>query len=281
MNLKDSHIFLQPAAVLEVSGGDHVSFLHSILSQDILTMQNGEWREAALLSATSHVRALMTAVKTENSVLLIASANQTASIPALLDKFIITEDVRITDVSSEWKVYEIWGTHAVNEIKKINFAYAENAARGNRLRLLTKECITAENDAALREILRVENGLLEFGADVDESIRLSETRREKIAASETKGCYPGQEVVAKIETYKRLNRSFVKLEWNGEKLPEKNAAIVEKKSGEEIGRLTSRTFVPSSSKAAGLGWLKRGFYEVPVEAFFAGTDIQIKTSALG
>ena len=86
------------------------------------------------------------------------------------------------------------------------------------------------------------------------------------SASETKGCYPGQEVVAKIETYKRLNRSFVRLTFTTTptELPKMDASICSK-SGEEVGRITSRAYSPSLKKGVGLGWLKRGFFEQPVE----------------
>src|SRR5207253_1876682 len=104
------------------------------------------------------------------------------------------------------------------------------------------------------------------------------------------GCYPGQEVVAKIETYKRLNRSYVRLYFNStserfarpaDELPEVGAAIFDPESGGEIGRLTSRAWSPFYRKTFGLGWLKRGFFDKPVEvAIKSKAGIPAKTALL-
>ena len=69
-------IFRLPFSLLSISGADHVSLLHNILSQDIANMQVGDWREAALLSATSHVQAYMTAIKTNSSIFLLSIEEQ-------------------------------------------------------------------------------------------------------------------------------------------------------------------------------------------------------------
>lgn len=274
-------------SLLRVSGSDAVSFLHSILSQDIQSMALGEWREAALLTATSHVSAYVTAIKNADSVLLLSIAGQADILSKKLDRFIITEDVRVNDIAGEWQLLEVWGPK-----KEIFLTHLNNTAQVGRqqhlkyVRVLmpASEKIptgVATGSESAREMLRIENGILAYRKDFDETIMLSETLLEKIAASETKGCYPGQEVVAKIETYKRLNRSFVRLEWDEKKTPENGALLLDIESGAEIGRLTSRTYSPFLKKMVGLGWLKRGYFEMPIKvAIQAETNIPAKTSAL-
>lgn len=273
--------------LLRVSGSDAVSFLHSILSQDIESMILGEWREAALLTATSHIAAYMTAIKNADSILLLSVAGQADMISKKLDRYIITEDVQINDLSAEWQLLEVWGPKKEDFLNQLG----ASAQLGRQKHLKCARVLVPASEkipagAAMgtenaREMLRIENGMLAYGKDFDETIMLSETLLEKIAASETKGCYPGQEVVAKIETYKRLNRSFVRLEWDAEKYPENGAAILDLQSGAEIGRLTSRTYSPFLKKMVGLGWLKRGFFEMPIEvAIKAETNITARTSAL-
>lgn len=279
--ISESPVFLlDSCAKVEVSGNDHVEFLHHILSQDILGMSAGEWRETALLSATSHVLAYMFAVKLENSILLLGMPSASAKIISLLEKFLITEDVSIRNAESDWDLFEAWGPKA-KELTQKNKHYQPEGAMGPRFLILSEKnfCrFEIEKDKTLREILRIENGILEWEKDFGENIMLSETRLEKKAASETKGCYPGQEVVAKIETYKRLNRSFVRLSFISEKLPEVNSIICSV-AGEEIGRLTSRAYSPFLKKGVGLGWLKRGFFEQPIEVSIKSeTTISASTS---
>lgn len=255
-------LIARPCALLEISGADHISLLQNILTQDIQAMKPGEWKETALLNATSHVLAYMHAVKTESSILLIAAPGNFQKIKSLLEKFIITEDVSIEDASSLWNYYEAWGQGL-----SLPAADFKSAAEGAvpRTMLLSRAKISAPEDEAAREILRIENGFLEYGPDINENIMLSETRREKISASGTKGCYPGQEVVAKIETYKRLNRSFVRIVFEEDIVPAAGSTIFDAASGEEIGCLTSRTRSPFYQKTLGLGWLRRGFFEKPIK----------------
>ena len=259
-------------AKIEVAGADHEVFLNNILSQNMLGMKPGEWRETALLSATSHVLAYMYALKLDQSILLLAPAQSFEKVGALLDKFLITEDVQMRDAESDWDLFEIWGPKAEELAKKntsSGFIYKPEKKIG---RILLTVKIAEKNfqnkrfeSDDLREVLRTENKILEFGTDFDEKIMLSETRLEKKAASETKGCYPGQEVVAKIETYKRLNRSFVGLVIDADLSLVEAGSIICDESGSEIGRLTSRAYSPSLKKTVGLGWLKRGFFDKPIK----------------
>ncbi|HRK61435.1 MAG TPA: glycine cleavage T C-terminal barrel domain-containing protein [Candidatus Omnitrophota bacterium] len=284
-------VFSLPFSVLSVSGQDHISFLHSILSQDIAGMQTGEWRETALLSATSHVMALMTAIKTENSILLLSGAGQAELISKKLARFIITEDVQTQDITTEWQLLEVWGPQRESFLKQLSPAAQigrQKHLKCTRSLLPAAEKIPAEtvlSSESTREMLRIENGMLAYGKDINEKIMLSETRLEKIAASETKGCYPGQEVVAKIETYQRLNRCFVKLIWDSASdkinLPAEGSVILDIENGAEIGCLTSRTYSPFLKKIIGLGWLKRGFFEKPIKVTVKSeTNITAETSAL-
>lgn len=284
---REALVFRLPFSLLSISGTGHVSFLHNILSQDIASMQIGEWRESALLSATSHVQAYMTAIKTNSSVLLLSMEGQANPLSQKLNRFVITEDVQIKDISADWQLFEVWGPRKENFLKKLSsLTLADNQSyfKGNRFLLQPSESLPSETALGLpssREMLRIENGMLAFGKDFDETIMLSETRLEKIAASETKGCYPGQEVVAKIETYKRLNRSFVQLKCDSNELPEVGAKIFSVTSQEEIGRLTSRAYSPFHQKTVGLGWLKRGFFEQPIEVSIKSeTTISAKTELL-
>lgn len=236
-------------------------------------MQSGDWREAALLSATSHVLGYMTAIKTDHAILLLTIEKQAEILTQKLSRFIIAEDVRIKDVSGEYQLFEVWGPQKENFLKKLSSQTPidnQNIFKGGRFLLPASENLAGETPLGLassREMLRIENGMLAFGKDFDETIMLSETRLEKIAASETKGCYPGQEVVAKIETYKRLNRSFVRLSFSSEPAaqPDEGAIIFDEAGREEIGRLTSRVYSPFLKKTVGLGWLKRGFFEQPIK----------------
>jgi len=109
------------------------------------------------------------------------------------------------------------------------------------------------------EILRMEAGVLRYGVDMDENTLLPETGLENLAASETKGCYPGQEVVARLKTYGGLNKKIMGLVFEKDKLPKASDKIYE--GEKDIGWITSACVSPSLQKGIALGYLAKGSFE--------------------
>jgi aminomethyltransferase len=108
------------------------------------------------------------------------------------------------------------------------------------------------------EGLRIEAGWPRWGLDADsKSIPLELGLDE--ACSITKGCYPGQEVIARIHTYGHVNRSLVRVRFASAELPELGAAILD--DGMQAGRLTSVCQVPGEERCLGLAMLPLGAIE--------------------
>ncbi|HLN92604.1 MAG TPA: folate-binding protein, partial [Thermoanaerobaculia bacterium] len=114
------------------------------------------------------------------------------------------------------------------------------------------------------EVLRVEAGRPRFGSDMDSSNLPDEVGMDD-AISTTKGCYVGQEVVARLRTYGRVNRRLVRFHFPegpigaGEVLRRPDE---ESPSSTEAGRVTSSVVSPLHG-AIGLGY---AFRDVPVGA---------------
>ncbi len=106
---------------------------------------------------------------------------------------------------------------------------------------------------------RVEDGLAWFGVDADESNLLGETGLDDVLISETKGCYVGQEIVARMRTYGSANKKLVGLVLSGNTIPPVGAQLL--RDGEEMGRVTSACFSPALRRAIALGYVKRPYYE--------------------
>ena len=123
------------------------------------------------------------------------------------------------------------------------------------------------------EILRMEDALVRYGADVDETVTLPEAGLDERLASETKGCYPGQEVVARTTTYKGWQKKLRGLVFQKNILPASGAVI--KKEEKEIGRITSACYSPELKKPLAFGYLAKGFFDksgdVSVEGMRAKT----------
>jgi folate-binding protein YgfZ len=109
---------------------------------------------------------------------------------------------------------------------------------------------------------RIEAGQSLFGIDFDETFLPAETGRLDSAVSFTKGCYPGQEIVARMHARKQLAKQIAGIRMDGEALPVAGTLIYDEASN-QIGAITSSTLSPILSNAAiCLGILKRPFFNV-------------------
>jgi aminomethyltransferase len=108
-------------------------------------------------------------------------------------------------------------------------------------------------DAAVLEALRIDAGLPAAGRELSEEYNPWEARLGD-AISLTKGCYVGQEVIARLNTYKKVSRYLVRLRVEGERPPAVPAPL--RGGGETIGTLTSAAAVPGEGRIAALGYVR-------------------------
>lgn len=116
---------------------------------------------------------------------------------------------------------------------------------------------------------RIEIGEPLFGVDMDDSHLLLEAGLLS-AVSFNKGCYIGQEYVARLAHRGHLNRKLVGLKLTETVVPEHNEEIVS--DDRSIGRVTSATLSPALGCPIALGYVHRDFFD-------AGTAVTIKNSS--
>jgi aminomethyltransferase len=300
---------------IRVTGKDRVAVLHNILTQDIKNMPPGNGGPAALLAANGKILMLMEVHVLEDSILILVENGHAPKLIALLEKFIITEEVTLEDITADFALYSLAGPNAEWLVVKCllqnyktlaemgNLTFPDGIVMKNsRLGIpgfdllipkekaegfLKKLIQEGRNMGAKQagpeteEVLRVEAGVLRYGVDTDENTLLPETGLEKTLASGTKGCYPGQEVVARMETYSGHNRKVRGLAFDGEKLPKPGSKIYAE-NGTEIGWVTSAVFSKGVSKGLALGYLAKGNWEngLKTEIHSEGNTVAAITAAL-
>jgi len=116
------------------------------------------------------------------------------------------------------------------------------------------------------ETCRIEAGLPRYGIDLNEDTLPNEAGIQDQVISYTKGCFPGQEVIARIKTYGHVNKQLSGLILEGETLPKSGAEIFHNKKS--VGWVTSTTKSPFIGKIIALGYLRR-------EALEAGTALSV------
>ena len=104
------------------------------------------------------------------------------------------------------------------------------------------------------EILRIEAGLPRYSVDMDETNVVTETALDD-AVSYTKGCYVGQEIIARIKYRGHVAKKLSGLAFEQAVKVEVGAAI-KSADGKEVGRITSVTYSPHLGRTIALGYLK-------------------------
>jgi folate-binding protein YgfZ len=104
------------------------------------------------------------------------------------------------------------------------------------------------------ETLRIESGIPRYGVDLTEEIIPIEAGLEGCAISYTKGCYPGQEVVARIKTYGHVNKHRMGLLLNGSNVPSAGEKVFF--DNVEVGWITAGTHSPFLKKPIATAYLR-------------------------
>jgi folate-binding protein YgfZ len=121
----------------------------------------------------------------------------------------------------------------------------------------------------VRETRRIEASRPLFGVDMDESHFPLEASLDE-AVSFQKGCYIGQEYVARLAHRGHLNRKLSGMSLAGPEAPSRGSAVL--RDGEEVGLVTSAAFSPAMSRTLAFAYLKRGHWE-------PGTELTVGTKA--
>jgi len=128
--------------------------------------------------------------------------------------------------------------------------------------------------------LRIEAGIPKYGIDMDESNFPMEAGLEAKAISYTKGCYIGQETIARADAQGHMNKRLMGLELSGESVPMKGQSIQalpesEGAEGRVVGTVTSAVKSPTLGKVIAMGYLHRDFIKPGTEVFIARQPAEI------
>lgn len=121
------------------------------------------------------------------------------------------------------------------------------------------------------ETARIEAGIPRFGVDMDESNLAPEALDER-AISYSKGCYIGQEVIARIRTYSEVQKALrvLRLADDLKTLPVKGDKLF--RDGKEAGFITSAVASPALKANVALGYVRKGSNEIATELILRTTD---------
>ena len=275
---------------LRLRGADRLAYLHGLLSNDVLTLAPGDWRYATLLTPQGRMISDMRVFELGEHTLVDLPIEVTPAIREHLDRFIITEDVTVDEVTDEWAQVGLYGPRAEDILRTVREAGLAplHALPSDDLGVAGVDLIIARDDAAALtealveagaarvslealEVTRVEAGIPRFPVDMDSTTIPLEAGIEDRAISLTKGCYVGQEVIIRVlhRGGGRVAKKLVKLEAGDEPMAAGNLV----RSGDrEVGRVTSAVLSPRSGRWIALAYVQRDFAE-------PGTVVDVATES--
>ncbi len=280
---------LAERAVLQFTGSERVRWLDGMLSNDVANLP--VWRALPALVLTHQGR-----IVSDGFVLALPDALyfdlEAAALEATrahLERFIIADDVQVYDLRARTARLSLDGPGAAAALEACGFgtapgagAIAQTECAGASLlvagygftgepalqlfappaavatmtaRLLEVEGVEA-GDAARFECRRIEAGTPRFGSELDQSVLPAEARLSA-AVSDTKGCYTGQEVVARMRSRGRVGHLLVGLRFEGAP-PEASVQLMF--DDKVVGEVSSAVHSPEFG-AIGLGFVKAAHAE--------------------
>ena len=256
--------------LVRATGADRVSFLQGMLTNDVARLEPGRNRPALLLTIQGRVTADVRVAGTDDALLLDVDVRARDALLAALDKLLIADDVELTvaDVAMiglagklESQVPLLLG----GELGAADAVVHSNPADAPKLWDAFVEAGARPIGMEALEARRVELVIPRIGLDMDESTLALEVPVD-YAISQTKGCYLGQEVVARGTARGHVNRKLVSMALAGP-LPPVGSPLV--RDGKEVGRLTTVARAFGAGTGAALGFVRR-------EAWDPGTELAVR-----
>jgi len=289
---------LADRALLEVRGGDRARFLQGQLTNDVAGLDPAGPRSgcyALVLTAQGRIVADLHVLARPDAFWLETAAARAAAARARLEKYVIADDVRIADLGAAWARFAVEGPRARELVAAaagaaldllpdscvpLRVAGAEGLlaafgwsgedalqlfvpaiardAAARALRDAGARCEAEWGDAEALEVLRVEAGVPGV-AELGEEVLPAEVRLVERAVSFTKGCYTGQEVVARMHSRARVGHLLVGVA-PGPGGPELRPGAALLQGGAKVGELTSVACSPSAGAIA-LGFVRAAHAE--------------------
>ena len=278
---------------LQVTGADRVRFLHSMISNDVEGLEDYQGRYGTFLTARGKMVADFYYYRLPQMVLMDVDLSLAERTRAALETYVIMDEVEIS-LSDRFSHFSLQGPRTGDLVRALLQAripaqplhVLETHPDGDATLLVHKADIGVDGceilaprktapslnralsewngsfpvrrlDPEVWNLLRIEAAIPRFGVDMDGGNYPMEARLDS-AISLTKGCYLGQEVVAKATHIGGVGRFLMGLVLDGEEPPEPGALVLSPE-GKAIGSVTSSAVSPRLNGPIALGYVRRAF----------------------
>lgn len=286
--------FMNTSSIIELKGTDSLDFLHRISTNSMKNLNKEEVKKTIFTSEKGRIIGVSTVMNFESYILLITGIYSKQKTMSWLNKYIIGDDVKLSDASHRFNLLEIVGPQSESFLS-LFVGDAVNAVSDNSFKVvsadgvlfflaklidengLRKYWILAEQENAKKlitnmvenkgpfdfnligedayNVYKIENGIASDPTELNDFYNPHEAKIINLVDFK-KGCFIGQEVIARLDTYDKVQKHLVGLcfpevvETN-----EKFTLLDDDKN--EVGVVTSMAYSPKIKKNIALGYLKR------------------------
>ena len=274
---------------LEISGPDRAKFLHNLTTNDVKRLAEGSGHEAFVTSPQGKTLAYITNLATDHAVLLRSDPGVADSFVPHLTRYGVFDDIAINDVSGQTFEYHLVGPDADQVVCVLTidpadltkpYAHRQVEVDGRVVRVVRESWLGApgwtligptasrnsiravlaslgsEGDAATWDAWRIEAGTPVSGRDVQANNLPQEVGRDARAINFVKGCYLGQETVARLDALGHVNR-ILRGGWieGANVVPPDGTPLVDA-GGKPAGSITSAAWSESREAPVWLGYVR-------------------------
>lgn len=288
---------------IEITGRDRLKFLHNFCTNEIKKLAVGHGCEAFVTSIQGKAFGHIFVFAESESLWVESVAGSAQPLITHLDRYLITEDVKLTDRSAEFTEFLLVGPQAtallerqgpsvghlplyghvqpeaadwpIRSLRRVDWfevptwllSVARMNAESVSQRLIASGAMLASKETF--HALRIAAGFPLYGLDITDEQLVQEVARTPQAISFTKGCYLGQEPIARIDAMGHVNRELRRLTFSEDAraLPQPGTMIFDQRSVPEgepkpIGQITSAAWslqLPDANLPIALAYLRRSF----------------------
>jgi tRNA-modifying protein YgfZ len=275
-------------ARIEISGPDRAKFLHNLTTNDVKRLAEGAGQESFVTNPQGKTLAYLTLLATERATILLRTEPESLdSLLPHLNKYGVFDEVRIENVSDGTFEFHLAGPeagsileelgaslppeqdlrHGVVELSGLTVRVVRESPTGRpgfsligpiesaeALKRILVGLDLTEFDEASFESLRIEAGTPLSGRDVSTSNLPQEVGRDARSINFVKGCYLGQETVARLDAMGHVNRIFRGLKLEGQEIPPVGSPLT--LDGKVVGAITSSAFSIGWGMPIALGYIR-------------------------
>ena len=285
-----------PTGCLQATGADSLDLLNRLSTNRVDNLPPGRGAPTILTTDRGRILDLLTVVNTGDYILLLTSPGQQQAVSDWLDKYTIMEDLTVADTTAETAMFTLCGPNSRNALAAAIPALGDSLAElepysamnaaiaGQEAMLLYRPLVdlpaydllvdatagpavgaslTAAGFVPIGQetwdALMVRCAIPRYGRELGDAFNPLEAGLIG-AVDFAKGCYIGQEVIARLDTYQKVQKYLVQLRFPPAAAVAAGAGL--ERDGRSVGQVTSLAANPATGELLGLGYVRTAHAEI-------------------